>query len=180
MIYKYKIQWYRNTEIQWYVPSTEVVTGPGSFPAPHENTIGENLISWFTHFFKWFEQNTNTRNKFCVETRIIFSFTCNIGFHQKMQIMDWLEIRYLSSFLFLKNFFYFQNRLRLCCVQCWWARIKVEMLSCLLFPQLDCLDVELCHVSHFSLGGTHVTWAPPKKSKNFWWGHLFTESYQPW
>ena len=87
------------------MPSTEVVTGPGSFPAPHENTIGENLISWFTHFFKWFEQNTNTRNKFCVETRIIFSFTCNIGFHQKMQIMDWLEIRYLSSFLFFKELF---------------------------------------------------------------------------
>ena len=116
----------------------------------------------------------------CRNKNNILIYVQYIGFHQKMQIMDWLEIRYLSSFLFLKNFFYFQNRLRLCCVQCWWARIKVEMLSCLLFPQLDCLDVELCHVSHFSLGGTHVTWAPPKKSKNFWWGHLFTESYQPW
>ena len=32
-------------------PSTEVVTGPGSFPAPHENTFRENHISSFRIFY---------------------------------------------------------------------------------------------------------------------------------
>ena len=35
-----------DTEMEKSVPSAEVVTGPGSFPAPHENTFGEK-----PHFF---------------------------------------------------------------------------------------------------------------------------------